>query len=217
MTLTELIARFRREESDTALPYGWSDATITDLLNEAENEACRRALLLVDSTTTAIAKVAFIANAIGIALPEQVIYVRRAVLASNGKKLIHKVSADMDDSMPGWESDAASEVQAFIPDWQTQYLRFWPPSASADTLNMTVVRTPKTAMDTGTDTPEIPARYHADLLDWVRFRCYSDQDADRYDPAKSEKAEAKFIANFGKTSAIDEHWSVEQYYDIGAY
>lgn len=216
MTLTELIARFRREESDTALPYAWSDATITDLLNEAENEACRRALLLVDSTTAAIAKVSFLANAVGIALPSTVIYVRRATLASTGKKLIPKVSADMDESIPGWESDSASEVQAFIPDWQTQYLRFWPPSASADTLNMTVVRTPIDTMSTGSDTPEIPARYHAYLLDWVRFRCYADMDADQYDPVKSEKAEAKFIANFGKTSAIDEHWAAEQYYDIGA-
>lgn len=215
MNLGELKARFRREERDTALPYLWSDEDLTAWFSEAEEEACRRALLLVDSTTSA-AQASFSAGAIGVALPDTVIFVRRATLESNSIPLVPRVARTMDEEVPGWETAQASVPRVFVPDWQTGYLRFWPPAVAAGSLNMTVVRTPASPMEGDGDEPEIRSQYHAYLLDWVKFRAYSVQDADTYDPKKSAKYEASFIQRFGNTTAVNEHWALEQYYDMGA-
>lgn len=215
MTLAELMARFRREEKDNVVPYIWADDDLKAWLNEAEEEAARRALLLVDSTTTAAAAV-YVAGAVGVKLHESVIYVRRAILAGSSVPLAPRVSRTMDEEIPGWESSMASNPIAFVPDWQTGYLRFWPPALEAGTVKMTVVRTPLCPMVQSGDEPEIRAQYHSYLLDWVRFRAYDMQDADRYDAKKSAKNYTAFAARFGETSAIGEHWALEQYYDMGA-
>lgn len=52
MTVDELVAFVRKNLlDDTVEPYLWSDDTLTQLALEAEKEACRRAHLLVDSST----------------------------------------------------------------------------------------------------------------------------------------------------------------------
>ena len=62
---------------------------------------------------------------------------------------------------------------------------------------------------------EILPRYQPYLLEWVRFRAYSKQDAEVFNPAKAKASEALFISQFGQASAVNEHWALEQYYDIG--
>lgn len=52
MTLGELCAVFRLQVDDVAAPYLWSDAEFMTWLNEAEQEACIRALLLRDTSQT---------------------------------------------------------------------------------------------------------------------------------------------------------------------
>lgn len=213
MTLLELRNRFRSEENDLLAQYFWSNAEIDAWINEAQDEACRRALLLVDSKSAA-AKATFSAGATGVDLHPSVIFIRRACLASNNIPLVPKVSRSMDEEVPGWEGSMASVPRVFVPDWQTGYLRFWPPAVAAGTVNMTVIRAPLDVA-TESDDLEIPARYQAFLLDWVRFRAYSKQDSETINANKAKAGEAAFERQFGKASAVNEHWAVEQYYDIG--
>lgn len=215
MNLGELRARFRSEEKDAVAPYLWSDEDLNAWINDAQEEACRRALLLVDSTTSA-ALAAYGAGDIGVALDPSVIYVRRATLAGNNLPMAPRVARTMDEEVPGWENAQASVPRVFVPDWQTGYLRFWPPAVAAGTVRMTVVRTPLSPMESDSDEPEIRAQYHAYLLDWVRARAYNTQDADTYDPKKADKSMALFVQRFGDTTPANEHWALEQYYDIGA-
>ena len=213
MTLAELRTRFRIEEQDTATPYLWSDAELAIWINEAQDEACRRGLLLVDSRSVA-SKATFSASAIGVDLHPSVIFVRRACLASSNIPLVPKVARSMDEEVPGWEGSMASVPRVFVPDWETSYLRFWPPSVASGTVNMTVVRTPLDVASDGDDMEILP-RYQPYLLEWVRFRAYSKQDAEVFNPAKAKASEALFISQFGQASAVNEHWALEQYYDIG--
>lgn len=215
MTLGDLMTRFRVEVKDTVEPYFWSDASLIAWFNEAQDEACRRAFLLVDSKSAA-ASAPYLAGAEGVELHPSVIFVRRALLASTRMALAPRVSRTMDEDIPGWENASESVPRVFVPDWQTGYLKFWPPAAAADTLAMTVVRTPLEEMASTGDEPEIIARYQPGLLDWVKYRAYDVQDADTFDPKKSLAALGAFEARFGTTSAVGEHWALEQYYDIGA-
>jgi len=213
MTLAELRARFRTEENDAVAPYLWSDSELATWINEAQDEACRRALLLVDSRSAA-AKASYLAGAEGVDLHPAVIFVRRAALAASNTPLVPKVARSMDEEVPGWEGAMASVPRVFIPDWQTNYLRFWPPAVAAGTVNMTVIRTPLEPAGDGDDM-EIAPRYQPFLLDWVRFRAYSKQDAEVFNANKSKAGEDSFEKQFGKQSAVNEHWALEQYYDMG--
>lgn len=214
MNLGELRDRFRRETNDLVKPYFWSDDELVAWLNEAQEEACRRALLLVDSTSDA-AVIDLSAGDIGADLHPSVIFVRRAI-RGNGQALIPRVARSMDEEAPGWELAQPSTPYVFVPDWQTGYLRFYPPAKNAETIRLTVVRTPLNPMVNDEDAPEIRSQYHAYLLDWVKSRAYGKQDADSYDPKKADFHEKQFILRFGETTAIGEHWALEQYYDVGS-
>lgn len=215
MNKGELRGRHRRETRDTIKPYLASDEDIDGWLNEAETEAARRALLIVDSTSDA-ARLDIGAGDVGAGLHEAVIYVRRARLASTKRPLVATVARTMDEMSPSWEEAPASTPQRFVPDWQTGYLRLYPPSLVADTINLTVVRKPLAPMVDDGDSPELQEHYHAKLLDWTKYRAYSVPDSDLFDAGKAAYHEAEFIKNFGESRPIDEHWAQEQYYDVGA-
>ena len=215
MTLGELISRFRREVKDTVKPYFCADEDIIAWLNEAEEEACRRAFLIVDSTSTA-SQLDIAAGDVGSDLDPLVIFVRRASLQSTHRPLIPAVVRSMDEELPGWENAQASVPTRFVPDWQTGYLRLYPPSRSADTIKLTVVRLPVRQMVEEDDEPEIRRQFHAYLLDWAKHRAYNIPDSDFFDAKKSDYHLSVFTQKFGETSAISEAWAMEQYYDVGA-
>lgn len=215
MNLRNFIDDFRRDVRDLGKPPMWSDAEIIDYANQAEDEACRRAGLLVDSTTD-VTEVAMSADEHTVELDQSIIYVRR-VRVQGGQVLFPRVARSMDEDAPGWEDTTAGSPVVFVPDWESGKLRVWPPFAQAATLRLTVVRTPRNEMAEEIDEPEIPRRYHKSLLDWMKHLAYQKQDADTMDLAKAAKFEERFTAEFGPPSAaIDEHWAAEQYYDVGA-
>lgn len=215
MNLRQLIDAFRARAMDDETPPLWSDEEITEYANEAEEEACRRASLLVDSSSAA-SQADMAAGDEYVELHESVIYVRRARLGSSGMPLTPVVSRTMDERVPGWELTAAGTPQVFVPDWESGKLRLWPPASASDVVAMTVVRTPLSEMAGDEDEPEIPKRYHRALLDYMLHQGYLKQDADTLDVAKAAKFEERFAAEFGPPSAaIDEHWALEQYHDIG--
>lgn len=66
-----------------------------------------------------------------------------------------------------------------------------------DTLRLTVKRLPLADLSTGTDTPEIRAERHIDLLDGMLARAYLKNDVDTRNVEKAAEHEALFTRNFG--------------------
>ena len=216
MNLRQLIDSFRAKTMDKPSNRLWSDDEIIEYANEAVDEACRRAYLLVDSSSTA-SEASLGADESEFELHESVIYVRRLRIVS-GEVLRPCVSREMDERIPGWEESLASTPMIFVPDWETNKIKVWPPTSTAIDLKMTVIRTPMNDMAEDEDEPEIASRYHRSLLDWMLHLGYLKQDADTLDVVKSAKFEERFAGEFGPPqSARDEQWGREQYYDIGAY
>lgn len=213
MQLTDLITLFRQEADDTVEPYLWSDDELLDYANDAEQEACRRARLLVDSSTPAVCAVAVTAGDLLCALDARVIFVRRARFAG-GRPLQRLTMQDMEDRNPYWLDAQASTPTVFVPDYETGKLALYPPPAAAGTLRLTVVREPLQPMTDGQDTPEIAARYHRALRHWMLYRAYSKQDSQANDPKKAADALALFEQEFGrKSGAIDEAWIAREQFD----
>lgn len=207
MTLQELFTLFRDEVDDAVEPYLWSDNELLDYANDAVYEACRRARLLVDSSTSAVCQLAVTAASGGlVALDPRVLFVRR-VRFEGERALVRKNMQDMESHDPYWQNASASKPLVFIPDYESGKLLFWPPPDSDRTALLTVVRDPLEQMNDAQDEPEIPVRAQRSLRFWMMFRAYSKQDSEANDPKKAADSLALFEQEFGKkSSALDEAW-----------
>lgn len=218
MNQTEAISEIRNTLQDSVQPYFFSDERIRVALNHAQDEACRRARLLVDSRTTEVCAIDVPAGEALVDLHESVIFVRRARLAGAGVTLVPRVARTMDEQCPGWEDTNPAQPIAFVPDWETGVLRLWPAPVAPATLLLTVIRAP---LDTellvdATSEFLLPRRYHRGLLFGALAELYRVPDMDTFNPQAAATYAEMFAAEFGPPStAIDEHWASEQYFDVG--
>ncbi len=218
MTLGDLSTAFRARAFDTKAPYLWSDDEVAEFAEDAENEAAERARLIRDSMTPAICQVAVVAGAASYMLDARILSVDRAKLDSQSVPLTLSSTTAMDlgqGARPrdwrasnsnwvggiggGWEGRQGTPTIAVLDaegaGWK---LTLSPTPTQADTLRLQVFRLPLEPLSSDTDNvPEIPARLHIRLVDWMMFRAYSKQDAEAADAATAAKHEAAFTAAFG--------------------
>lgn len=211
MTLADLISNARARSVDTAVPYFVSDAQWTAFANDAEREACRRARLIVDSTTPEICQLALTTGTQTYALDPRIIFIRRVRVLTVPRPLTRASYKDLDQRGADWE-DETGEPCAFVPDIGTALFRPYPTPSADYTAKLTVVRTPLVDMVDDIDTPEINPRFHDSLIYWMLFRFYSIDDSELNDPKKAADNLALFEQEFGKKStAIDEEWIEREY------
>lgn len=205
MNLGQLIAQFRRDTDDTTVPFLWPDPSVINWLNEAEQEACRRSQLLIDSSTAALTPLTVTADNAFITYDTRIIKILRA--RPRGKLPVSIITAQEMDTRPNWEDETGVELRALVSDMATDKLRTYPVLTVALTIDLTVQRLPLADMtELDADSPEIKALYHMKLIEWAKWRAYSMDDVDANDPLKAEKALANFEAEFGVTSANGETW-----------
>lgn len=194
MTLIELIDAFRLRTGDTAKPLLWSDDEITFYLNEAQQEAAERALLIQDATTAQVCELALDIGLGVYPLHASILSIDRAKL-SNGTLLVWTSREKMDVFSAVWETTTGTP-EYFI-DEDSGSLIVSPIPTVADTLTLTVKRLPLNPMAVSTDTPEIHPRHHYRMLDWALRCAYLKQDADTFNDDSARKYEAAFERSFG--------------------
>lgn len=206
MNLGELRAEFREDAVDLRQPYLWSDRQLDRFANEAEEEACRRAHLIVDSSSSACL---FKSSGALVKLDAKIIDVRRILLDGQSIPLSPISVIDLDRCFHGWDAETG-EPKCYITDYQSGSIRLYPSPSSEVTGRMTVVRLPAKRMVQDSDQPEIRADYHRSLVHWMMHRAYLVQDADSFDPARAARSLAAFVAEFGESrGARNEHWMRE--------
>lgn len=211
MTLAELIATVRSEVDDAVATYLCSDTRFTEFANEAEEQAARRARLLLDSSTAAICQLAVTAGTEFVNLDERILFVRRIRVIGQSRPLQKLPLADLDQQGTEWQ-DETGEVMGWVPDMETGKIRLYRKPEDDIALRLTVVRLPLVAMSADADTPEIKPQYHRALMHWMRYRYYSIQDTEIRDEKKAREALAEFEAQFGPASnALDEAWIHEKH------
>jgi hypothetical protein len=198
MTLTQLIALFRQEADDAVAPYLFSDTAVTGWLNEAVEEACVRALLVKDWSTTAVCSIDVAAGTSAYSTHASIINITRASFLVDGGSdstvLYQTTEFELDRLQPGWREETG-EPEAFIH--HDTKIRLGCIPESAGTLSLEVNRIPLALMATGTDVPEIAARHHRTLVQWALFRAFSVPDSEVVDPNKAAMAEREFTKMFG--------------------
>lgn len=210
MKLTGLRTRCRTISGDTAKPPQTSDLEWDDLLNEAQDEAARRARLFVDSTTPELCEIALNAVDATYPLDERVIFVRRARLDGKTNALGRASYKDLDEQRPGWESDTG-EPTSFVPDFDSRSFRPYPSPDAAYTAKLTVVRLALERIE-GDVEPELRAHLQLRLVDYALAKHFAKPDPDVHDETRSKYHMDLFEAEFGaKSSALDEQWQETQY------
>ena len=197
MQVGEFIAAFREIVRDKEVPPFWSDERIVSYLNEAVQEACERARLIEDRSMALELE------------PGQDTYRLHAStfevkrLTFRGRPLEEASVEELDCDSPGWET-RSGQPRCFIFEpasgGQPARVRLVPAPSATDTAGLTVYRGAKQALSPSAPSaqPEIPARFHTRLMDWVMHRAYLQQDADAFDPGKAAASLALFEQAFGE-------------------
>lgn len=211
MQLADLILEARERVRDKVAPFLCSDDRFTQFANQAEREACRRARLLVDSTSAEVCQIDISTGEASYPLDRRVLFVRKASVDSNPLFLKRISRKELDGLGSGWLTETG-EVMAFVPDMDTQALRLYRIPEASDTMRLTVVRLPLDDMAATDDEPEIHERYHLALVEWMVYRYYATADQDMRDPKGASDALAAFESEFGTVMpAAEEQWAQEHY------
>lgn len=211
MNLSDLIEEARERVRDLAVPYYCSDTRFTRFVNEAQREACRRARLLVDSTSSALCVIDMAANNSIYPLDRRILFVRRATIDGQSRPLVRLHVRDLDPRGSEWQSETG-DVDGWVVGMDTGMLRLYRTPTANGTIRLTVQRLPLNDLANNNDEPEIEERQHMALLDWMEYRYYSTADAEIRDDTKAQAALAAFEREFGPpATAIEEAWAQEHY------
>ncbi len=206
MNLEQIIAAARDRLDDNQEPYLWSDGELARFANDGEREACRRARLIIDSTTAEICQIALTDSEVNYELDSRILFIRRAKLAGRSPVLKRHSYKTLDRERPGWEAETG-EPESYVPDQTTGQFRPYPSPDTAGTVALTVIRLPLDDMTDDSDEPEIKPHLHESMGYWIDYRAYSKQDAETKNDDKAAAALSMFEQEFGKKStAIDEMW-----------
>ena len=197
MTQAELIAIFRRDTDDLVAPYLSSDASIIQWLAEAEQEACIRARLIHDVSTTAVCRISVVAPTTTYSLHASIIDITHAAFTPTGSTtetvLYLTDIVEQDRSFQDWRTTTDVPRQAIQTDTT---LRLGCIPSTNGVIVLECYRLPLSS-PVAPWAAEIGAIHHRHLIQWALHKCYSRPDAEVFNPKKAEVALAEFTRVFG--------------------
>lgn len=198
-TLSQLIEECREELDDGVAPYLWSDDALTRHLNEAVEEACVRARLLVESSRPDICQIALEPGLAEYPLHPTIYVIRRAVLAGQpADPLLRTTSAVLDGMRCHWRTEQGLP-EYLVRDRQARQITVSPVPAEAGVLQLTVWRMPDAseALEDGDDEPIIDAIHHRKLVHWACWRALNKRDSEQRSTSDADRHLTLFESYFG--------------------
>ena len=176
----------------------WSLAEWAEYANDAENEACIRANLIIDKSSV-LTDISVINGTATYSIDEKILIIKRAKLLSGTEPLVKTSRRVLDATYPNWEADTGV-VRSWLPDGTNKITLFKNPIADS-TLNLMVSRlplVPMTLVNKLIESPEVDTMYHLGLVDWMLHRAYSKQDSETLDKGKAKEHLVRFTKRFGE-------------------
>ena len=196
MNLLELCDRCSSDLDDTSVPPLWSKNDLIRYAQYAVNKMCEECKFLVDSTTPAITEITLAKTVSIYALDPLIIEVLEVYPDWGSMPLIKTDTNDL-TRLTNWRTRTGTP-RGYALDYQIDKLKVFPIPEDADDghkINLTVVRYPLISFSTTnmeSQTPEIPARYHEDLINGMISKAYLKHDSETF----NEKSAAIFAALF---------------------
>lgn len=195
MDLNELLSELRRnilrdvsdaisaDEADLL----WTDASLVNYINDAYFRFCHLTEYIQDASTPEVCEIPLVEGTTTYSLNPAVI---RVLSVELGNLVLPVVSTDV---YHGSRADIASYekvrkeqfpgVHAVVPDYDIGKLVVVGTPTAEDAggvLRLRVTRYPLERMDlkVSDETPELPERFHLDLLEWAAYRALRNHDSD---------------------------------------
>jgi len=208
-TLKELISQLRIDLDDP--DYGddrslWSDSELLNYLNRAQDEACLRSRMLLDSETRSICEIQLLPSVHTYDVDCRVFWIKRAKIDGQSCQLEPTGHSDMDYYRSGnWEEKRSRYPTHYMTDMNTYSLRVYPVPTEASVLWLTVFRKPLGPMelDLPECKPEIPEIHHWNMLEWAKHLAYAKHDGDAFDPEASARHASMFAQFFGERNSAE--------------
>jgi hypothetical protein len=219
--LGEEIVGYLRESilDDVKVPYLWPTTELLRMCNYAEVQACRRAHLIIDSSTAndsgtagtastmgqrPLCVLPIVANQATYNLSPKVLMVKRCQLLSQTVPLDGpKTYTDLDYLISGWIGTSGTVGTAGTDGTPTFFLNepgstitFVQAPSVNDTALLVVSRIPLIPFGLKTS-PEIDEKYHIDLADWAAHLAYMKNDSDTLNLNLAKFYDDSFTAKFG--------------------
>ncbi len=200
MNLNELIIAAQNQADEIADKPDllWSLAEWTEYANDAENEACIRANLIIDKSS-ALTSIDVLSGTATYSVDEKILKIKRAKLLSGTEPLVKTSRRVLDATYPNWEVDTGT-VRSWLPDGTNKITLYKSPITNT-TLSLMVSRLPENPMTLANkliESPEIDTMYHQGLIDWMLHRAYSKQDSETLDKGKAKEHLTRFVKRFGE-------------------
>lgn len=216
-----MIAHLRESVlDDSAAPYLWQDTELMRYLNYAEVQACRRAHLIIDGTTSndngtaatagtvgqrPLCTLSLIADTATYILSPKILQIKRCQLRSMQIPLIGPVTyPEIDEYVSGWIGTNGTVGTAGSGGYPMYFLNepgntitFIQAPSVSDTASLVVSRIPLTPF-TISSSPEIAEKYHEGLMDWAAHLAYMKNDSDTLNLNLAKVYADKFEVQFGK-------------------
>jgi hypothetical protein len=189
METAALLAKFREDVRDDAVPYLWTDEEFFAYANDAQKMFCRLTGGIAATTTTNLSVGATI-----FALDPLVLKLR-AAFGPDGRPLLLKNFED-------YEFAGSSRLFAPIPGRVRELVlgvdagtvRVLDLPEVPTTLTLVVYRMPLVDIEGEADDLEIDEQHHLHLLPWIKHRAHQKQDSETFDRGKSIEFKAEFEA-----------------------
>lgn len=184
MTLTQLIAKVRSYLQDNGASPRWSDAEITDYLNEALDTFCLETG--ATQTSAALAVAADTPTYAFWTLPADILSLTR-VEGPDGE--LAPASLSVFDCIDNWEADTGTPCRVLHGPYGQRTIRVWPYENCA--IKAWYVRQPVQLVDP-TDEPEILTAYHKYLPHGATELAYAAKGSPSRDESKAAYHASKF-------------------------
>jgi len=203
MNFAEIEASARNTLDDNSASDNlWSQSELLEYAQDAENEACERANLLIDSITEGVALYSS-----GITIGQNLLAISELIIeiisfkldgpgVASNKHLEETTERVMNLTYPNWE-DMPNGAPRLWFRRNTNSLWVHPKPIGNNVVTLTVSRHPITPMSTG-GSPEIDARYHPGLILWILHRAYMKNDSETLNTDKAKDYGQQFVTWFGK-------------------
>mgnify|MGYP000491038622 CR=1 FL=1 len=198
MTSDELIAQFRSDADDNALPPLASNADVLIWLDEGQEEACIRAKLIYEASNAKVCNIAVVAGTSVYPVHAAVLDIMKATFTATDStspvELVLTDRIELDRIKNGWRR--VEEAPKYLVQDDTKVQFGCIPNVSG-TLAIECYRLPLAKIEDA-DKPEIGRAHHRHLVQWALHRAFSRPDTELFDAARSEKAFIAFERMFGK-------------------
>lgn len=175
MTSTELLAIFRDEVSDQALPYLWSDSIVYGYIDEAQKQFCRDTWGIEDARSF---KVKTVPGTEWYKFDQRILRLLGATLLGD------VIPITTVEENPEIKFDGRTGMPlALVKGMQKNYLRAWPIPTEEKTIELRTLRLPAT-VESGDDL-EIDEQHQRALILYAKYKAYSKHDSETADAPKA--------------------------------